>query len=70
MISISMDFLWGFAVIAAPLAGAAIFHFEVAHMETRVAVMSIIVEDADSVEKLNSLWEGEHKIVQIICKNG
>lgn len=37
------------------VAGAAIFICEVEHMETRVAVMSIIVEDAESVEKLNAI---------------
>ena len=36
-------------------AGAAIFICEVILMETRVAVMSIIVEDPDSVEKLNAI---------------
>ena len=36
-------------------AGAAIFICEVEYMETRVAVMSIIVENAQSVEKLNAI---------------
>ena len=36
-------------------AGAAIFICEVAHMETRVAVMSIIVENGDAVERLNAI---------------
>jgi putative iron-only hydrogenase system regulator len=35
--------------------GAAIFHCEVMSMETRVAVMSIIVENPDSVEKLTAI---------------
>ena len=48
-------FLWGFAVIAAPVQGRQFFICEVYHMETRVAVMSIIVEDPDSVEKLNAI---------------
>ena len=33
----------------------AIFDFGGAYMETRVAVMSIIVENAESVEKINAL---------------
>ena len=35
--------------------GAAIFLCEVLYMETRVAVMSIIVENPDSVERLNGI---------------
>ena len=35
--------------------GAAVFIFGVLHMETRVAVMSIIVENPESVEKLNAI---------------
>jgi putative iron-only hydrogenase system regulator len=36
-------------------AGAAIFIGEVTNMETRVAVMSIIVENPDAVEQLNAI---------------
>jgi putative iron-only hydrogenase system regulator len=36
-------------------AGAAIFYWEALPMETRVAVMSIIVEDPESVEQLNAI---------------
>jgi putative iron-only hydrogenase system regulator len=35
--------------------GAAIFYWEALPMETRVAVMSIIVEDPESVEQLNAI---------------
>ena len=44
--------------------GAAIFLCEVLYMETRVAVMSIIVENPDSVERLNGILHeyGEHII--------
>jgi putative iron-only hydrogenase system regulator len=35
--------------------GAALFIWEVAHMNTRVAVMSIIVENPDAVEQLNAI---------------
>ena len=45
----------GFTFAAAPGSDAAFFIFEVQCMETRVAVMSIIVEDPDSVERLNAL---------------
>ena len=54
MISPPQDF-YGVIVIDAPGSGAAFFICEVEHMETRVAVMSIIVEDPASVEKLNAL---------------
>lgn len=47
---------WGLFAIAAPNTGAAIFTFTGGSlMETRVAVMSIIVENSDTVEKLNML---------------
>jgi putative iron-only hydrogenase system regulator len=44
--------------------GAAIFLCEVLDLETRVAVMSIIVENPDSVERLNGILHeyGEHII--------
>ena len=45
----------GFTFAAAPDSDAVIFIFEVQCMETRVAVMSIIVEDPDSVERLNAV---------------
>lgn len=40
--------------VAIPFLGVAMFFLE-AEMETRVAVMSIIVEKSDTVEELNSL---------------
>ena len=37
------------------ISDAVFFIFEVLRMETRVAVMSVIVEDPDSVERLNAI---------------
>ena len=37
------------------ISDAVFFIFEVLRMETRVAVMSVIVEDPDSVERLNGI---------------
>ncbi len=45
---------WGYVAIAAPITGAAYFYGGI-KMQTRVAVMSIIVEDSNAVEKLNSI---------------
>jgi putative iron-only hydrogenase system regulator len=45
---------WGYFLLPHRL-GAAIFIWEVSQMETRVAVMSIIVENQESVEKLNGI---------------
>jgi putative iron-only hydrogenase system regulator len=50
-----MGSLWGFVVIAAPVQGRQFFIWEVRLMETRVAVMSIIVENPESVEALNAI---------------
>ena len=47
-------FFMGLTFAAAPK-GAAIFFGEVTTMETRVAVMSILVENPDAVEPLNAL---------------
>ena len=44
-----------YAAIAASFPDAAIFCIGGHSMETRVAVMSIIVENSDTVEKLNSI---------------
>ena len=44
----------GLISVAAPV-GAAIFLWEGKYLETRVAVMSIIVENLESVERLNAI---------------
>ena len=48
-------FFMGLFSVAAPDSDAVFFIFEVLCMETRVAVMSVIVENADSVERLNAI---------------
>ena len=45
---------WGFLAIAVP-EGHGIFYFGGKNMETRVAVMSIIVENGEMVETLNAI---------------
>ena len=45
----------GLVSVAAPTQGRQFFFAEVWKMETRVAVMSIIVENPDSVERLNGI---------------
>ena len=48
-------FFMGLFSVAAPDSDAVFFIFEVLCMETRVAVMSVIVEEAESVERLNAI---------------
>ena len=52
--SLSRREFWGFPSIAVPK-GHGIFYFGGKHMETRVAVMSIIVENGEMVETLNGI---------------
>jgi putative iron-only hydrogenase system regulator len=46
---------WGVFSVAAPKQGRQFFILEVENMETRVAVMSIIVENPEAVEPLNAI---------------